>query len=218
MQKTFVRTFLSVLAAVPAACSGTGVFAPSAHDFELDAPDRAPDGFVPAQTNGAGSLAQWTVVADEATRGKAVQVNTHNAGSTFNLLLSAATAPADVAVGVDLRAMSGTEDRGGGLAVRAVDSGNYYCARWNPLEDNVRLYKVVDGSRSMLKHADVAAAADVWHRLEVVARGDELVVRFDGQELMAATDGTFGSAGRYGLWTKADASTRFDHLTVGAAR
>lgn len=217
MRNPSTRLFPLVVAAL-AACSGPGAFAAAAHDFEADAADRAPAGFVAAQTNGVGRLAQWNVVAADAAHGNAVRVMTQNAGSTFNLLLSAADAPADLALGVDLRAASGTEDQGGGLAWRARDSGNYYCARWNPLEDNLRLYKVVDGDRTMLKHADVVAARDAWHRLEVTMRGERITVAFDGAELLAAADETFDGAGRFGLWTKADASTLFDRLTVAPAR
>jgi hypothetical protein len=35
-----------------------------------------------------------------------------------------------------MKAVAGKEDQGGGLVWRAMDSNNYYVARYNPLEDN----------------------------------------------------------------------------------
>ncbi|MFO1076819.1 MAG: hypothetical protein U1E73_03735 [Planctomycetota bacterium] len=211
------RIALSFLV-VATACSGPAVTAVASTDFDADAPDRVPAGFVAAQTNGAGRLASWTTVAGDAAHGNVVRVDTANSGATFNLLLSAAPGPADLMLGVDLRAVSGTEDQGGGLAWRAQDAANYYCARWNPLEDNLRLYKVVDGERTMLAGTELTATRDGWHRLEVEMRGTRVKVAFDGRWLLAADDTTFAAAGRYGLWTKADASTAFDALVVGAVR
>jgi hypothetical protein len=54
----------------------------------------------------------------------------------------------------------------GGLIVRVLDTGNYYVARANALEDNVRLYKVVDGDREQFAGVDTevkqGAVADPW--------------------------------------------------------
>ena len=49
-----------------------------------------------------------------------------------------------------LKALAGTEDRAGGLVWRAADANNYYVVRANALEDNVVLYKTVNGVRSPL--------------------------------------------------------------------
>ena len=46
--------------------------------------------------------------------------------------------------------IAGSEDRAGGLVWRAKDANNYYVVRANALEDNVVLYKTVNGVRSSL--------------------------------------------------------------------
>lgn len=48
---------------------------------------------------------------------------------------------------VRIKAIAGEEDQGGGIAWRLNDNNNYYITRLNPLENNLRLYKIVHGSR-----------------------------------------------------------------------
>ena len=98
--------------------------------------------------------------------------------------------------------------------VRVRNEDNYYIARANALEDNVRLYKVVDGKRQQFAGVDVEVPAGGWQELGLKVEGDRLTVSLDGKELFGATDRTFAEAGRVGLWTKADSLTHFDDLVV----
>ena len=61
----------------------------------------------------------------------------------------------DVEVRVRFKPVSGKVDQAAGLMVRVRDEDNYYIARANALEGNVRLYKVVDGKRRQFAGADV---------------------------------------------------------------
>ena len=45
-------------------------------------------------------------------------------------------------------------------------------------------------------------------------KGREILGYLDGKKLLVAEDSTFPDAGQIGLWTKADARTQFDELTV----
>ena len=45
-------------------------------------------------------------------------------------------------------------------------------------------------------------------------RGDKIECYLDGKKELEGTDKTFTGAGKVGLWTKADARTRFDGFTV----
>lgn len=161
------------------------------------------------ETNPAGRRGRWVVESASTVR-----IEARNKGQGYNLLLSADRYPADLRISVDVQAVSGEEDRGGGIVWRAVDENNYYVARWNPLEDNVRFYKVVDGVRTQLSGAELSVAPAEPHRLSVEATGETVRVSLDGSELVTASDATFGGPGRCGLWTKADASTRFAHLEI----
>jgi hypothetical protein len=133
--------------------------------------------------------------------------------SLFNLALYEGSSPLAADVRVKLRAVEGEHDQGGGIVWRARDERNYYLARWNPLENNVRAYKVVDGTRTQLLGRKLEAGAG-WHELRVWFRRDKIEVWFDGQSLGEFQDATFAAPGSVGLWTKADARTQFDDLEI----
>jgi len=175
-----------------------------------------PKGFTVAETKGAGTPASWKVelVKDDAKHKNALKVESHNKEAVFNMLLSEKVYPADLDVSVQVMPMTGEDDQGGGLVWRAKDANNYYIARWNPLEENLRLYKVVQGQRTLLKGVDVIADPLAWHQLGVRNSGQKIQVYFDQKVLLEAEDGTFERGGRIGLWTKSDASTAFDDLNV----
>ena len=78
---------------------------------------------------------------------------TRNSGSTFDLLLSNATFPADLRCSVTIHPGEGKEDQRGGLVWRARGGDDDYIARWNPLERNLRAYKVVGAKRILLESA-----------------------------------------------------------------
>jgi hypothetical protein len=112
------------------------------------------------------------------------------------------------------RGVAGREDQGGGPVWRYQDTKNYYIARQNNLEDNYRVYKVVDGRRIQLGTADVTARTGTWHELKVTMADDHIECFFDGKKYLDVKDDTFKKAGKVGLWTKADAQTRFDDFVV----
>jgi hypothetical protein len=183
-------------------------------DFEQLAEGGPPPGWTAAETQGVGKLATWSVSAAPGG-GRAVYVATTNQGGSFNLLLSPQVQPADLAFSARVRADAGEEDRGGGLVWRAKGAGDYYVARWNPLEENLRVYKVIGSVRTMLQNADCKAAGDTWHTLRVTMVDAHIQVAFDGATLLDTRDASLPGAGRVGLWTKADASTWFDDLELG---
>jgi hypothetical protein len=175
-----------------------------------------PKGFTVAETKGGGTPATWKVEAmkDDSKAKHAVRVETKNKEAVFNLLLSDKSYAADLEVSVKVKSDTGEDDRGGGLLWRAKDADNYYTTRWNPLEKNIRLYKVEGGKRTMLKSMEIEADAKTWHELEVEHKADRIKVSFDGKEVLVAEDATFKDGGKVGLWTKADASTWFDDLEI----
>ncbi len=176
-----------------------------------------PSGWRVAETSSRGTPATWAVAAGQGLHGgkRVLRVaETKNSGRTFNLLLSPVRFPADLVLRTDLHASRGAEDQGGGLLWRAQDADNYYVTRWNPLENNLRLYKVVGGRRSQLCSADITVDSGQWHTLEVEVVGQRMRVRFDDKEELSFEDATFANGGRVGFWTKADAATMFDDLKV----
>jgi hypothetical protein len=184
-------------------------------DFEDTAVGALPQGWRAAETAGSGKLGTWRVEERaDAPSGKRVLTlaTTQNSGTTFNMVLSDARFPADLALSVRIHANNGSEDQGGGLVWRAKDAGNYYLARWNPLEDNLRCYKVVDERRSMFKSVELKADPKDWHHLAITMQGGKCTIAFDGKDLLEFEDDTFTQPGRVGVWTKADAASSFDVL------
>ena len=186
-----------------------------------DAPTGAPPpGFSFALTGGGGPV-RWVVLEDPSAPagGKVVaETSQDRTSDRFPLAILEGLEARDVAVSVRFRPVSGTVDQAAGLVVRLRDARNYCIARANALEDNVRLYRVVNGRRVQFAGADVRVPRDKWQTLGLRVEGDRFAVALDGRELFTATDRTSADAGRVGLWTKADSLTHFDGLEVEALR
>jgi hypothetical protein len=172
--------------------------------FDEEASGQIAKGF----TNEVG---QWSVVASD--KGKALAQSAKNPNAVFNVTLISDTSAKDVDLSVRMKAVAGETDQGGGLVWRAKDARNYYLTRYNPLEDNFRVYKVVEGKRTLIQNADIAHS-DGWHTLRVVMSGNQIACYYDGKKYLEVTDGTFPGAGMIGLWSKADAQSQFDDLTL----
>jgi hypothetical protein len=135
----------------------------------------------------------------------------------FNVALVEGFAMQDVDLSVRFQAISGDDDRGGGLVWRAKDKDNYYICRFNPLENNLRLYHVVDGKRTLLDSRDIEHR-DGWHTIRVTMRGEHIECFYDGKRYLDENDAALADAGQIGLWSKSDARTYFDNLTAVGQR
>jgi len=177
-------------------------------NFDGDKVSNIPPGF----TNEGG---EWKIVADPTAPSKpnALAQLAKNSGSTFNLTLVSGLQFKNVDISVKMRAVAGREDQGGGLVWRTRDANNYYVVRYNPLEDNYRLYKVEKGKRIQLQSANVKHS-EGWYTLRVTMKGDHIQCFYDGQKYLDLQDSTFPEPGKIGLWTKADARSHFDDLKV----
>jgi len=174
-----------------------------------------PAGFDFART-GQGGPGQWAVIADPtASGGRAIeQTSTDRTDNRFPLAIYQALSATNVEVSVRFKAAAGRVDRAGGIALRVIDANNYYVVRANALEDNVRFYRVVKGSREQIEGADTRVSANQWHTLSLKAEGARFTVTFDGKQLYTTTDRTFAAAGKVALWTKSDSVTRFDRIEI----
>ncbi len=123
---------------------------------------------------------------------------------------------ADVLLVARVKPISGQQDQAAGLIFRVQDKDNYYILRANALEGNVNLYKYQGGRRSDLKDGQAQVGRGQWQELRVEARGTTLRGFLNGQPVVEATDSTFKTAGRIGLWTKSDSVTCFDGVEAQA--
>jgi len=207
-------------ALVLSACASTD--GPSAWTF--DAPlGSPPDGWRVETTNPEESAtpdepARWEIRADATAPSPPaalVLVDTRGgAGDAYHLCWTDSIERAEVDLTVAVRAGGGEEDAGGGPAWRIAGADDYYLCRWNPLEYNFRLYYVAGGHRVQLADATVYADLADWHVIGVKHVGEHIECSFDGRALLVADDATHTGSGGVGVWTKADATTAFDDLTL----
>src|SRR4051794_16851126 len=174
-----------------------------------------PAGFSFARTGG-GAGGERSVVADPtAMAGRAIeQTSTDRTDYRFPLAIHESLSAANLDVELRFKAVAGKIDQAAGIAVRLQDADNYYVARANALENNVRFYRVVHGRREQLAGADLRVTPNEWHRLGLRAEGERFTISYDGKTLFSATDGTFAEAGGVALWTKADSVSRFDAISI----
>ena len=116
-------------------------------NFNADAIGAAPKGWTITMT-GRGKP-KWTVEPDSTAPSKG-NVLQQSGTATYPLAIKDGTELRDGFVEVSFKAVAGSEDRAAGLVWRVRDADNYYVVRANALENNVVLYKTVDGRRSEL--------------------------------------------------------------------
>ena len=181
---------------------------------------KTPAGLLTKETHPSGKPGEWKVTADPtAPSGPNVLTLTTSApNGTFNVALFEKTSYKDLDLRVRVRGNTGKEDQGGGLIWRAKDENNYYICRINPLEDNFRVYKVVDGKRSQLQSTTFKPDTGKWYQVRAVMLGDQITCYVNGKQYLDVKDDTFKDVGLIGLWTKADASSSFDNLAVFTPR
>jgi hypothetical protein len=188
--------------------------------FDTEPVGAAPKGWTLTMT-GRGTP-KWTVERDDTAPSKG-HVLKQSGKATYPLALKEATSIKDGFVEVKFKPISGSEDRAGGLVWRAKDANNYYVVRANALEDNVVLYKTVNGVRTSLDivgrtggyGVKQAVPANQWHTLRVEFAGTRFKVIFNDKPLFEVEEATFAEPGMVGLWTKADSVTAFDAFTYG---
>ncbi|MCB0483921.1 MAG: DUF1080 domain-containing protein, partial [Flavobacteriales bacterium] len=145
---------------------------------------------------------------------KLVAQQAENSGNSYNLLVLDKVAFKNFSASVKIKAISGEEDQGGGLLWRYIDRNNYYVARYNPLENNFRFYRVINSKREELESVDSYIKQGEWFTMNIEMKGNKVTCALNGKTLIESTDDTFNSAGLIGFWTKADAITCFDELMI----
>ena len=186
MRKTMrSRRTLPLIVILISAMSLAGDSTKKTWDFESDEPGKIAKGFV-------NQVGQWEVAKDGDNH--VLYQKAKNDDATFNVALIAGTSFKDIDLSVRLKAVAGEVDRGGGLIWRARDKSNYYICRFNPLEDNFRVYKVENGKRTMFKGEKIPGDEN-WHTLRVTMVGTKITCYFDARKYLETEDATFAGCG-----------------------
>lgn len=221
------RALLSHMSASAASVMGLGVTIPAPADTPANTtvslgaapPGSLPSGFVPGLAGGGGPVA-WQIVADDSAPSRRVlaQISTDRTSGRYPVCIYDRLTARDIDVSVRFKPVSGRVDQAGGIIVRVIDPNTYYVVRANALENNVRLYHMIEGRRTQFAGADIRVQSGVWQALRLRAEGSRFEAYFEGKRLFEASDSRLPGPGRIGLWTKADSVTHFDQLAYAILR
>jgi len=219
--KVLAKVFLSVMIAIPL---GFGTMATQAEtaapasvwNFDLEQPGVLPSQFSIGTLFDGRPAGDWLVLATERAKSPPhvlAQLMAKGAEHAYKVVLIKDLIASDLNFEVSFLPIQGQADMGGGLIWRAADDRNYYLARANPLEQNIRVYRVVKGVRHLLQNFDQTIHVKQWHTLRVIHQDCRVNIFYDDKQVFDLCDKTF-HAGMIGLWTKSDAVTYFDDLQL----
>ena len=181
-------------------------------NFDEAATGTQPSGWTGTKT-GDGKP-KWTVEKDDTAPSKP-NVLKQSGEADYPVAVKNDSNIKDGFVEVKFKPVSGKEDQAAGVVWRYQDADNYYIARANALEGNVRIYHFVKGKRTQFKGMKIEVPTAQWQTLRVEFAGDASKVIFNGKQIFDATDATIKTTGKVGVWTKADSVTLFDDFTYG---
>ena len=187
-----------------------------AWNFDREEPGTLPREFSIGTMFDGRPAGDWQVLATDRAKSPPhvfAQVIGKGAEHAYKVALIKEIIASDLNLEVSFLPIQGRADMGGGLIWRAADDRNYYLARANPLEQNIRVYRVVKGVRHLLENFNQTIDVRRWHTLRVTHQGCHVNIFFDDKQVFDLCDKTF-QAGMIGLWTKSDAVTYFDDLRL----
>lgn len=185
-------------------------------DFDHFPVGQAPEGFL-SIVSGTGKPADWEIRPEPTAPSSPnvlAQISMEAENFRFPLLIYNKFVAKNVEVTVHFKPVSGKIDQAAGVVARYQDETHFYVVRANALENDVRLYKVVDGIRQPIRGASAPVTTGKWHDVQLRVNGTHFRVCFDGILLFEAEDDTYQQAGKVGLSTKSDGVTVFDNLFI----
>ena len=183
--------------------------------------DRGQPGTLPSEFS-IGALfdgrpaGDWQILATDRAKSPPyvlAQLMAKGAEHAYKVVLLKEVIASDLNLEVSFLPIQGQADMGGGLIWRATDDRNYYLVRANPLEQNIRVYRIVNGIRHLLQDFNQTITLRQWHTLRVTHQGCRVNIFYDDKQVFDLRDKTF-QTGMIGLWTKSDAVTYFDDLQL----
>jgi hypothetical protein len=212
----FLHIGCSWLLALTVSSVSSGAPSSLSWNFDADAPNALPSDFEVGTLFDGRPAGEWKVMETEKAKSAPQvlgQLQGKGAEHAYKVVLIKGTDSSDIDLRVSVLPIGGRADMGGGMIWRAADDRNYYLARANPLEQNIRIYRVVKGVRHLLQNFDQTIDVKQWHTLRVTHQGCRIRVFYDETLIFDLCDETFAN-GRIGLWTKSDAVTYFDDLQL----
>lgn len=197
-------------------------------DFGDFAPGQFPTNFHAALAGG-GSPGVWKIVLDNVApllapispqapsvtrRAVVAQTSTDPTDERFPMLIYDGSTFDDFRLRLSFKIVSGVMEQMAGVVFRYQNPSNFYVLRASALGHNARFYKVVNGLRSDPIGPQLDITTGVWHTLAVQCQGNQIFCWLDDKLLMPALNDNTFTSGKIGFWTKSDAVSYFDDLTV----
>lgn len=179
-------------------------------NFDQDKVGTLPGGFVTR-------LGTWGIRHDSTAASQPyvyAQTSTKEIEDYFPSSLIANSICKDFIAEVKIKPISGKLDQSGGFLFRGKDNNNYYVLRIEALRGSMAVYKMVQGKRSMIVWAKAEIKSNTWQTLRILVKENKIEGYVSGQQILTLYDETFLEGGSIGLWTKSDAVTHFDDLTI----
>ena len=136
--------------------------------------------------------------------------------------------PASMAMSASrLKIISGRDGQDAGVVFRAADPNNYYLVRASARDHNICMFRVMDARiepvpRERRPPGTIGVLHPIrigdWNLLRVTYKGNQTTVYFNHRKVFDAFDGALNTAGRAGVWTKADTVAYFDDFRIDKKR
>ena len=174
-----------------------------------------PDGCEP-ELSGRGGPVKWEVrIERHLPDGKSlVETSRQPIDHRFPLCISDLPAAKNAEIELQFVTHTGSLERTAGIVLRFADAFDYYLVRADALANNVRLYRVTNGTQQQVAGADTPVRQGRPQTLKVRAVEDMFTVWLNGSKLFEQRDTQRAVSGRFGIWSKSDSVTSFGDLFV----
>jgi hypothetical protein len=184
---------------------------PATWTFDADREGAPPAGYTFSQTRQT-SPGVW-VVQRTGTNGYLVHEPGAATETGFSLALIDGTRLRRGRMAVRLKLAGG--ERSGGLIWGYRDAQNYYMANLDLQEQEVALYRVVNGNRVRLdREDDLELDPDAWHVLAVTTDDDSVRVYLGGIRVFGTRRREDSEAGGVGVWSAGRSLSWYDDVRV----
>lgn len=117
---------------------------------------------------------------------------------------------------VRFKVVSGKNNPEVGIVFRYLDPQNYYEARYNYMEKNYEIFRVIDGmATDVIGPIDISAEGiNEWHSMRATIQGCKIQASFDGTFKGEAVDNAIPRKGRCGLLVRGKTSVYYDDFAI----
>ena len=117
-------------------------------------------------------------------------------------------------ISLRFKGMAGRIDQCAGIAFNIKPNGDYLIFRANCLENNIVLWKYVQGKRNPIKWVyKIVTPPGQWFTLSMNVHGKKILGSLNGRQVFDF-DNPDPIDGKIGLWSKADSVVYFDDFSV----